>query len=186
MRAARPSRPRASPRRDCLAAWPDLFKSRGRQAALGRAAAAAVETSARDLSGAAGARQRRRRPRDPRRRAMRERFTTEMKEAMKAGDKRKLGDRPPDPGRAQGQGHRGARRRQGPGHGRGDPRPAAEDDQAAPGIDRDLRPERPPRARAAGARGGRGHRLASCRSRWTRPRPAPPSRPPSPRPAPPP
>ena len=46
---------------------------------------------------------------------MRERFTTEMKEAMKAGDKRKLGDRAPDPGRPEGQGHRGARRRQGAG-----------------------------------------------------------------------
>jgi uncharacterized protein YqeY len=67
----------------------DLFKSGWNPAAFERAAAAAWKPAAdlkigcRSVNASASAKLRRC--------AMRERFTTEMKEAMKAGDKRKLG-----------------------------------------------------------------------------------------------
>ncbi len=91
---------------------------------------------------------------------MRERFTTEMKEAMKAGDKRKLGTIRLIQAALKDKDIEAARRGQGPGHGGGNPRPAPEDDQAAPGIDRDVRAGRPRRS----SRSRRGKRRRSSRS----------------------
>ena len=90
--------------------------------------------------------------------SLRERFTADLKEAMKAGEKAKVSTIRLITSALEGQGHRGARARQARDDARRDARPAAEDDQAAPGIDRDLRRQRPPRTGRRRARRGRGDR----------------------------